>query len=130
VRLGKMEKAILLTIKEFSQATPTVRHQFSSYRGKSRHDWLTGLVAILYVRNKVFHRKGIRVAITPSNKASFSRALRNLEQKGLIKTQNKISYARYRTHAWLTEEGERLTFTDVFEKLTSRSRPGIGPGTL
>jgi len=124
MRLGKVEKAILLTIKEFNQATPATRQQFTSYRGRHRYEGFT-LVALLYVKNKVFHREGLRTTITPSNKASFSRALKSLEQKGLIKTQNKITDARYRTHVWLTEEGETLTLGNVITKLTSISSNGL-----
>lgn len=123
MRLGKVEKAILLTIKEFYQVTTATRQQFTNYGGRHRFETLS-LVALLYVRNKVFHREGLRTIITPSNKASFSRALNSLEQKGFIETVNKITDARYRTHVWLTEEGETLTLGNMVVKLTSISSNG------
>jgi len=112
--LGKLEKLILLNIANF--------HKEKNQTIALRHRFNTGseLVALVYVRNRIFKTHHV----TASNKSSFSRALQRLEDKGLIKTMNKITYARYRTHAYLTEEGERLTLTNMFLKLTSISSNG------
>ena len=122
MRLGKMEKLILLNIATFrEEKTQTV----SKY---NRHDWGPEAIPLVYVRNRIFRTYS---NITPSNKASFSRALRRLEEKGLIERHNYATKARYSTHAWLTprtraltEEGERLTFTNIVEKLTPISSNG------
>jgi len=124
MRLGKMEKLILLHIATFRES------KNKTYSRHSRHEIGVWAIPLVYVRNRIF---GTAFKITSSNKASFSRALRRLEEKGLIETFNYAGYgqSRYSTHAWLTprvraltEEGERLTFTDMFEKLTSISSNG------
>ena len=120
MRLGKMEKLILLNIVNFHKEE---NKTISKYQ---RFYTSPGKIPLVYVRNRIF---GTAHFITPSNKASFSRALRRLEEKGLIETWNHVSErTRYSTHAWptpriraLTEEGERLTFTNIVEKLTSIS---------
>ena len=78
----------------------------------------------LMVRNNIFDIE----TITPSNKASFSRALKRLEEKGLIVTMNHMSLVTYRTHFYLTPDGLEVTegllkvnFPFFHEKLTSIS---------
>ncbi len=123
MRLGKIEKVILLHILNFRD------DKNRTYSLHNRHDWRPESIPLVYVRNRIFgtHR------ITPSNKASFSRALKSLEKKGIIETHNHTGYGqgRYSTQAWpaervrvLLEEGERLTFTNILEKLTSSSSNG------
>ena len=122
MRLGKMEKLILLNIATFREDK---NRTVSKY---NRRDWGPEAIPLDYVRNRIF---GTHSNITPSNKASFSRALRRLEEKGLIERHNYATRARYSTHAWLahrtrnlTKEGERLTLTNIVEKLTSISGNG------
>lgn len=62
-------------------------------------------VALLEIRDWIY---GIENIGAPK-RATFSRSIRTLENKGLVETRNRISGKKeYRTHAKLTEKGEEL----------------------
>ena len=115
MRLGYLEKMILQNILGMKRRIPLydILIDFKNRRG----GWADG-IPLLRVRNRLFFLE----TITPSQKSSFSRTLRRLEKKGLIITRNHVSEAIYRTHVWITDEGEeaiKLTFDSHTEKLTS-----------
>ncbi len=107
MRLGHLEKLILsniLWMKEGLLKYDPFPPEFK-YR---RFRWFKDSIPLLNIRNRLF---GVNY-ITPANKASFSRSLRTLEKKGLIKARNGISGTdNYRTHVWLTDEGEEKAKT-------------------
>jgi len=100
LRVGYIENLILdnITLCEERGYPPP----FVSFR-KWRLTWEFG-IPILGIRNRIF---GVE-RITASEKASFSRALRSLEKKGLIKTRNHVSEKPYRTHVALTDKGRNF----------------------
>lgn len=100
MRLGHLEKLILDNILGMKEEIPMYTKGVD-FKNR-RLEW-GDRIPLLKVRNRLF---GIEF-ITPANKASFSRALRSLEEKGLITTSNHVSAAKYRTHVWLTDEGEK-----------------------
>lgn len=100
MRLGHLEKLILKNILGMKEGISSY-NRFIEFKYR-RLGWADG-IPLLKVRNRLF---GVEY-ITPSHKASFSRALRRLEEKGLITTRNQVSGTdKYRTHVWLTDEGE------------------------
>ena len=92
--LGKLEKNILRQLNLFEG---TRGFAYAKYH---RPECFHGKVALLGVRTRIYGS-----SVTPSEKASFSRTLRRLEEKGLIETANHATRASYRTHAILTEKG-------------------------
>jgi hypothetical protein len=103
-RLGHLEKLILTNLLGLEQKKP-LYDSLIEFKNR-RLEWAGG-IPLLKVRNRIL---GVEF-ITPANKASFSRALRRLEEKGMIVTRNHVSVARYRTHAWLTDEGRQKART-------------------
>ena len=105
MRLGRLEKLILKNILGMKKGISPY-DMLIEFKNR-RRGWADG-IPLLKVRNRLF---GVEF-ITPTNKASFSRALRQLEEKGLIMTRNHVSGTdKYRTHVWLTNEGEEKATT-------------------
>lgn len=125
MRIGQLEKNILvnLYVCERDKAPPSLAT--FKYRRFSR--WWGS--PTIWIRNHIFPVD----AMTPSMKASFSRALRMLSKKGLIEVRNHVSDKIYRTHVKLTVRGKKLTekrgryllnvnFQDNIQKLTYPER--------
>lgn len=107
-RIGEIEELILRNLYR-------IEHEDrgrGAYRVGEKYHRITGAkwgqvteVALLEVWNWIY---GVKI-FDASKRASFSRAVRTLEDKGLIETRNRISGKKgYRTHAKLTEKGEEL----------------------
>lgn len=101
-RLGEVERLIIVNLSKYEVpkgAFTRMRRENAKYR---RHFW-AGMVPILDIRNHIY---GIET-IGASERASFSRAVKSLEKKGLVQTSNDISSnPRYRTHIKLTKTGQ------------------------
>lgn len=90
MRLGALEKRVLAAILE-SRDAPEYRPRFTRYGRRP------GAVILIDVRDRLWGR-----SVTASQRASLSRALRTLEEKGLIR-----SLYHTMTAAELTPEGEQ-----------------------
>jgi len=128
MRLGKIEKLILYNLYGVENKCWPLE-DFYAFKYKrwrmSKGPWSSPTT--LMVRNNIFDVE----TITPSNKASFSRALRRLDEKGLITTMNYVSLVTYRTHFFITDKGEetvksllKVNFPFFYQKLTSTSCNG------
>ena len=123
-RLGKIEKLILCNLLGIEKGTWFIEG-FYGFK-YHRQPWsATRGPTTLSIRNNIFD---VRV-ITASNKASFSRALKRLEEKGLISTANHVSDKTYRTHISFTPKGFeaavrilKVNFPDWAEKLTQEGK--------
>jgi DNA-binding HxlR family transcriptional regulator len=117
LRFGKIEKLILCNLLGIEKGTWFIE-DFYAFKHRRFH-WI--MPTTLSIRNNIFDVK----AITGSNKASFSRALKRLEEKGLILTRNHVSDKTYRTHVSFTPKGFetavrvlKVNFPHLAEKLT------------
>lgn len=128
MRIGQLEKLILanLYVCERDEVPP----RLATFKYK-RHSWWG--TPTIWIRNHLFSIEHEAInEITPSMKASFSRALRMLNKKGLIEARNHVSDKIYRTHIKLTVRGQELTedrnynllnvnFQEQYQKLTYRT---------
>ena len=125
MRLGEHQKTILEFYIKWrdSLGKPQVKLD------EKRCVWGRNRIPTIWVRNWIFsaHKRPYEIRhlpMTPGEKASFSRSLRQLEAKGLIVCYNSVNDNKnYTTHYMLTEKGEKvfntLTFSTEKEKLTS-----------
>lgn len=115
MRVGRVEKLILkwlthfMQTKEFarkyyrppSKKTTTGRYNLWGRQSRYVSAWLGGdnWVPLAAVRDKVFKSED-DIQAEPTERASFSRAVRTLKAKGLIKTRK--GGEKYITHAMIT----------------------------
>jgi hypothetical protein len=136
MRLGRLEKSILVSLKTFREDDSPIPKIYEQLDIALLYEveWSKDLVPILYLRNRLSLDKSLpspyqHWRVIPSFKASFSRALTSLERKGLIKSRKDVSENGYRTYVALTDkgkdkattllnanflvEGKKLTFKEV-----------------
>lgn len=137
IRLGEQQKDILafyIQLRDhFSPPQCTIR---SKYKRSSGGCWGTTYIPTLWVRNSLFYCDPSRIPyelrefsqgrVTPSEKASFSRSLRQLEAKGLVECRNHVDDEKnYTTHYKITAKGEKVleqvNFSHNSQKLTCQT---------
>lgn len=108
-KLSKQQRKILGWIHVLEEAGFTGM-------GRGRHFW-SGNVGLRELRRYCFSNSKEKPP-TRSQSASFSRAVRSLEKRGLIRLENSIRYESIqRTEGRLTEEGSKLAKSLVTEEM-------------
>ncbi|KXA97270.1 hypothetical protein AKJ39_03505 [candidate division MSBL1 archaeon SCGC-AAA259J03] len=104
MRIGRIERLILVNLLEMEENVPENPYQID-YSAKYTRRYWGERIPTLGIRNRIYGRD-----VGPSERASFSRALRRLEEKGLIRAWNHAGWGEkdYRTHVKLTEEGKKI----------------------
>ena len=102
-RIGKLEKTILQELSEIERSPEDSRPRVVNYRIflKGWKEMGLPFIPALWIRNRIFGVKNI----TCSDKSNFSKALKTLAGKDLIKTRNWHSKKAYITHVNLSEPG-------------------------
>jgi hypothetical protein len=112
VRIGSLERRILFTLASYErncEDPPTSKYYRMFFRAWKELG--IPFIPLLWLRNRIFGER-----VTAAGKANFSRAVKTLTHKGLIKTRNHYSDRNYQTHGMLTERG--VNFLSKCEKLT------------
>ena len=82
-----------------------------AFRAQGKHDHLAQLQAwgLEWHPHQWWHRHEVPWIWTPTDRAVFSRALRRLEQRGLIERKNaRTGMPGRTTHVRLTEQGRKI----------------------
>ena len=94
IRLGQIERLILDNLRNIEVPKDEIIWM-SRENAKYRRAYWAGMVPLLVLRNHIY---GIEL-VGPSERAAFSRAVKSLERKGLVKTRNDVNDKKnYRTH--------------------------------
>jgi len=113
IRLGQIERLILDNLRNIKVPNDKI-YCMSRENAKYRRIYWAGMVPLLVLRNHIY---GIEL-VGPSERAAFSRAVKSLERKGLVKTRNDVSDKNYRTHISLNVNNPALP-----QLLTPKERP-------
>jgi hypothetical protein len=121
-RLGNLEREILqllLKVEKTGKIPPMSKSKywrmnfFDSWKNRDLPH-----VPLIWLRNQIFRARYCR-DIKASDKANFSRAVKTLTEKGLVRTRNWFSARNYSTHVRLTKEGYGFLLRER-EKLTRK----------
>jgi len=116
-RIGEIERLILqnlLTIENTGNRPPLCDLRYSR---NPIYPKVWGYPAI-WIRNNIWGLEGI----TPSIRASFSRALHSLDKKGLIVCRNDICLNNYALKLMLTDDGKQTIATNFQVNNSSKAK--------